>query len=240
MKKIKKLLFVGAFAFIASCGSSETGDTAKSDNTTDSTATESANSFKESIYNGSKVKIGNQIWMAENLNVDVFSNGEPIPEAKTAKEWNDAAKNEKPAWCYYDNDAENGKKFGKLYNWFAVSDPRGLAPKGWHVSSHEECIALSAFVGSPVGKKIKNDSGWDLSGWTESNGDNSYGFNGLPGGCRSDDGTFLSLNGYGYFWTSTENNITTAHGRSLAVYDDIDRKKSSKGSGLTVRCIKDK
>lgn len=72
-----------------------------------------------------EVKIGDQIWMTRNLNVDKFCNGDPIPETKTNEEWIKAGENGKPAWCYYDNDPANGEKYGKLYNWYAVNDPRG-------------------------------------------------------------------------------------------------------------------
>jgi uncharacterized protein (TIGR02145 family) len=84
------------------------------------------------------VQIGTQTWMAENLNVDRFRNGDPIPEAKTAEEWLKAGENKQPAWCYYDNNPVNATKYGKLYNWYAVNDPRGLAPAGWHVPSKVE------------------------------------------------------------------------------------------------------
>ncbi len=82
------------------------------------------------------VKIGEQVWMAENLNVSTFRNGEPILQTITKTDWENAIKNKKPAWCYYDNDIKNGEKYGKLYIWFAVNDPRGLAPIGWHIPTY--------------------------------------------------------------------------------------------------------
>jgi uncharacterized protein (TIGR02145 family) len=72
--------------------------------------------------------------MAENLDGYRFRNGDPIPEARTKEEWSKAS----PAWCYYENDPENGTKYEKLYNWYALVDPRGLAPEGWHVPVKEE------------------------------------------------------------------------------------------------------
>ena len=80
------------------------------------------------------VRIGDQTWMAENLNVSRFQNGDVIPEAKSEREWVKAGENKQPAWCYYNNDPSNSNKFGKLYNWYAVNDSRGLAPEGWHVA----------------------------------------------------------------------------------------------------------
>jgi hypothetical protein len=88
------------------------------------------------------VTIGTQVWMKENLNVSTFRNGEPIPEAKTAEEWKAAGAAKQPAWCYYDNDPKNGAKYGKLYNWYAVNDPRGLVPVGWHVPDIDELEVL--------------------------------------------------------------------------------------------------
>src|SRR3989338_8108735 len=83
--------------------------------------------------NLTEVQIGGQTWMAENLNVESFRNGDPIPEVKSAEEWEKVGKRKKPAWCYYDYTSANGTKYGKLYNWYAVNDPRGLAPDGWHI-----------------------------------------------------------------------------------------------------------
>ncbi len=85
-----------------------------------------------------EMKIGNQIWMAENLNVDKFRNGDLIPEAKTDEEWITADENNQPAWCYINNDPATANNFGKLYNWPAVADPRGLAPEGWHIPNDME------------------------------------------------------------------------------------------------------
>lgn len=92
------------------------------------------------------VKIGAQTWMAENLNVSTFRNGDPIPEVKTNEEWEKAGKEGKPAWCYYDNDPVNSSKYGKLYNWFAVNDPRGLAPEGWHIPRVDEWNTLKNYL----------------------------------------------------------------------------------------------
>jgi uncharacterized protein (TIGR02145 family) len=108
------------------------------------------------------VTIGEQIWHAKNLNVSTFRNGDPIPEAKTDEEWTRAGENKQPAWCYYDNDPANGTKYGKLYNWYAVNDPRGLAPAGYHIPTDLEWDALTAHLGGAKGggKKMKSTSGW--------------------------------------------------------------------------------
>jgi uncharacterized protein (TIGR02145 family) len=94
------------------------------------------------------VTIGNQIWMTKNLNITTFRNGDVIPEAKTKQEWENAGSNGKPAYCYYNFDPQSGEEFGKLYNWFAVNDPRGIAPIGYHVASKEEFeIMISTLKG---------------------------------------------------------------------------------------------
>jgi hypothetical protein len=110
-----------------------------------------------------EVKIGTQVWMTKNLNVDKFRNGDPIPQAKTREEWKAAGENKQPAWCYYDNDPANGVKYGKLYNWYAVNDARGLAPAGYHVPSDAEWTILENQLGSDAGTKMKSTSGWE--GW---------------------------------------------------------------------------
>jgi uncharacterized protein (TIGR02145 family) len=97
-------------------------------------------------FNAPNVKIGNQTWMSENLTVTTFRNGDPIPEAKTIKEWIEASQNGNPAFCYYNNDPSTAKTQGVLYNWYAVNDPRGLAPEGWKVPSHTDVKELSLFI----------------------------------------------------------------------------------------------
>lgn len=234
MKKLNYFLLTGSIALFTSCGGGET------DNSTNKSETE-APAIKESVYSGPETKIGDQVWMAENLNVEVFKNGEPIPQAQTATEWNDAANNKTPAWCYYDGDPANGKKYGKLYNWYAVSDSRGLAPKGWHVASHGEWITLSETLGDNVLRKLKNTAGWE-SDYGNANGDNSFGFNALPAGFRRIHGPFKSLKSGGYFWTSTEYSVSKAHLRHLGtggISEDIDRFEYPKSHGMSVRCIKD-
>lgn len=112
------------------------------------------------------VTIGTQVWMTKNLDVSTFQNGDSIPQAKTAEEWEKAGQNKQPAWCYCNNDAAKGTKYSKLYNWYAVNDPRGLAPVGYHVSTDAEWTILTDYLGgeSIAGKKMKNTSGWADNG----------------------------------------------------------------------------
>jgi uncharacterized protein (TIGR02145 family) len=184
------------------------------------------------------VVIGEQLWMSENLSVDKFRNGDLIPEAKTDAEWKRAGENKQPAWCYYQNDPKNGTIYGKLYNWFAVNDPRGLAPEGWHVPTDAEWGVLSNFLGGDeiAGKKMKSSSGWSENG----NGDYSSGFSGLPGGDRYANGDFGNVGNYGCWWSSTEHSTFLAYSRNLLHESGyLLRYYSEKGKGLSVRCLRD-
>ncbi len=191
----------------------------------------------ERMYAFRTVQIGNQRWMADNLNVDCFRNGDPIPEAKTAKQWQQAGQSKQPAWCYIDNDTLIGKSFGKLYNWFAVNDPRGLAPDGWHVPSDDDWTKLSNFLGgdSIAGVKLQNSQ--HLKHYQVSNCSE---FSGLLGGSRAKDGFFYSNISTGYWWTSSDYDSWAAYGRYIKEYKiDLKTPIVPKEEGLSVRCIED-
>jgi len=186
----------------------------------------------------SEKKIGSQIWMTENLNLDKFRNGDPIPEAKTAEDWEWAGKNKQPAWCSYNNDANNISKYGKLYNWYAVTDSRGLAPKGWHIPSDKEWEVLSnATDSNSVAVGLKSPNGWRNNG----NGSNSTGFNAVAGGFRYFVGGFGYEGEFAAFWSSTPYNSLRSFHRYLNQSTKVNRDKDGfdNGGGLSVRCIKD-
>lgn len=190
------------------------------------------------------IKIGSQTWMSENLNVSNFRDGSLIPEATTIDEWKNAAATKKPVWCYYNNDSDYGDKYGKLYNWYAVIDPRGLAPVGWHVPSIEEYKELINFLGgeNEAGNKMKSSSGWKANG----NGNNSSGFNGLMSGSRGltkgEFNTFL----WSYYWSSSEHDDGLEKFSHYAwltgLFPEdgvVDFQGMDKGVGCSVRCLKD-
>ena len=195
------------------------------------------------------VRIGNQEWMTRNLDVDRFRNGDFIPHIESDEEWKEAGENGQPAWCYYDNDPENGKKYGKLYNWFAVNDPRGLAPEGWHVPTEDEWTCLVEYLGGKdiAGHKMKSVEGWDASvncqnGYIHNgNGNNSSGFNGLPSGLRFDVGSFKDIRNDVFFWSANEfDNFFNAWYRSLSNgYGDVGRSYIVKHYGFSVCCLRD-
>lgn len=184
------------------------------------------------------VKIGNQEWMAENLNVSAFRNGATIPEVKTNAEWERFGVEGKPAWCFYENNTANGAKYGKLYNWYAVNDPRGLAPQGWHIPTAADWTQLTNYLGEDAaGIKMKSAEG----GWKDnSNGSNSSGFNGLPGGYRDPIGVFDDNECCGFWWSSTKDNTGKIRPCSLRYnYDHLYRDHNEKEYGMSVRCLKD-
>jgi uncharacterized protein (TIGR02145 family) len=111
------------------------------------------------------VTIVDHVWTAKNLDVATFSNGDPIPQAKTNESWQEAGENMEPAWCYYENNPANGTKYGKLYNWWAVIDTRGLAPVGWHIPSAIEMITLGNYGTYDVPSPLKNKTGWNTYKW---------------------------------------------------------------------------
>jgi uncharacterized protein (TIGR02145 family) len=106
-----------------------------------------------------EIKIGTQTWTTKNLEVETYRNGEVIPQVQDANAW---ANLKTGAWCYYENNTANGTTYGKLYNWYAVNDPRGLAPQGYHIPSDAEWTILTDYLGgeSVAGKKMKSTSGW--------------------------------------------------------------------------------
>ena len=184
---------------------------------------------------------GKQVWMNENLAAGRYRNGDPIRHAATREEWLDAAAKGEGAWCYYNNDPENGKRYGCLYNWHAVSDPRGLAPKGWHVPTDAEWTALSAFLGGDAvaGGKMKagRSSLWRTPNESASK---SSGFEVLPGGLRGIDGAFTFGGESAYFWSATEHSPSLAWYRVLNYHvATLVRSGEEKIDGMSVRCIRD-
>ncbi|HRK52636.1 MAG TPA: FISUMP domain-containing protein [Cyclobacteriaceae bacterium] len=197
-----------------------------------------AKDYTHSETSGYSVKVGMQTWFSKNLNVDHFANGDPIPEARTPEEWSRADANKLPAWCYYDSDPLNGQTYGKLYNWYAVNDSRGLAPKGWHIPNNKEWTVLIEYLGgeATAGLSIKSTTAWDENG----NGNNSSGVEALPGGYRNPDGTFGPLGKYSNWWSSSEYNSYSAWYYLLSYSNNgVGRSSYSKGCGISVRCVRD-
>ena len=191
-----------------------------------------------------EVTIGSFTWTAKNVTVDRYRNGDPIPEITDTAAWRTATTG---AWCYYNNDPENGKVYGKLYNWYAVNDPRGFAPAGWHVPSDEEWTEFeqSALVNSDGGKLKATGTIEDGTGlWKtpNSNATNTTGFSAVPTGVRVNDGKFDYQGLEVRFWTSTFNKLSnTAYVRDLLNSSDIILNSNLRPNvGISVRLMKDK
>ncbi|MDP4224165.1 MAG: FISUMP domain-containing protein [Bacteroidota bacterium] len=182
------------------------------------------------------VMIGTQRWAVANLNISTFQNGDSIHEVKTNQEWVAAGEAGRPAWCYYNNDPANGKKYGKLYNWYAVNDPRGLCPAGWSIPGNADWSKLASTLGGAemAGSKLKSTTGWVV----DNTGNNESGFTGFPGGYRVENGTFMNLGSIGTWWSSSESKPQNAYDFYLVLKSNLDRSSSPKQRGESVRCIK--
>ena len=203
----------------------------------------------------STIEIGTQIWTKENLNVSKYRNGDPILQVTDPYEWQNSKTG---AWCYYANQSANGIIYGKLYNWHAINDARGLAPKGWHIPSDAEWTLLSDFLitnkynydgtvsGNKIGKSLASTNLWQNASQKGAVGNNltlnnSTKFTGLPAGSRWSDATisFSSLNRTAGWWSSTGSDNTAVTYGLYNTSEDLERLNISKKYGYSIRCIKD-
>jgi uncharacterized protein (TIGR02145 family) len=184
------------------------------------------------------IKLGDQLWMGENLRVIHYRNGDDIVKVTNDTVWQSLTTG---AYCDYDNLEENSTSYGRLYNWYAVNDSRHIAPDGWHVPSENEWKTLIDYLGGDqvAGGKMKAIG---TQYWTIPNtgATNESGFSALPGGYRYTQGEFTDLTTSVFFWSSSENNSLDAWTHSLR-YDDVViwRYFYKKYWGCYVRCIKD-
>jgi len=191
------------------------------------------------------VAIGTHWWMAENLMVTQFANGDPIPHLTNATEW---ANTEEGAYCYYGNRTNFADSYGNLYNWYTVEDERGLCPSGWHVAtdadwitmemflgmSAEEAERMTAWRGTDEGSKIKDES---------FGGNNSSGFTALATGYRDPAGVFKAMGTDNDYWTSTpydnEGQIEGVLHGLLNTQSSTVRNFHVPGYGFCIRCVRD-
>ena len=188
------------------------------------------------------VTIGTQQWMAENLKVSKYSDGTTIPNITDSSQWQN---NTTGAWSYYNNDAANNAKYGKLYNWYAVSitsnGNKNVCPTGWHVPTNAEWTGLTDYLGgeSIAGGKMKEV---DTTSWDNPNLDatNTSLFTGLPGGSRDSIGNYNYIGRHGNWWSSTETYSNFIWTRLLFNHDGgAWRDFPNKEAGLSVRCLRD-
>ncbi len=189
-----------------------------------------------------------QTWMQQNLNVTHFNNGDLIPKVTDGANWSILTT---PAWCWYNDDSVRYARYGRMYNWHAINDPRGLAPSGWHIATNFEwnqiakCIDVNADTScinctqsSTAGGAMKETG---TLNWSSPNAaaTNSSGLTGLPGGGRRTDGGFSAINIHCNWWSATEVNPTNAFARNLLWNGGyLGSISVDKGYGFNVRCIK--
>ena len=182
--------------------------------------------------------------MLKNLDVSTYRNGDLIPKVTDPTAWSALTTG---AWCWYNNDsATNASTYGKLYNWYAVNDPRGLAPTGWHVPIDAEWTTLiTCLGGDAVAGSAMKETG--TTHWTSPNtgATNSSGFTGLPGGGRNFNSTFSNVGNSGIWWSSTGINTTYAWYSFLYYFNgsiirtNYNMTNYNKQDGFSVRCLRD-
>ena len=197
-------------------------------------------------YDYATVQIGEQCWFAENLRSEHYANGDVIPGELSNSEWQNTMEG---AQAIYSNDASNLADYGRLYNWYAVDDARGLCPTGWHVPTDGEFMTLEMGLG--MSESEANGTGWrgtdqgaemksspeDSPSW---DGTNTSGFSGLASGLRNPNGQYGFMNISGLFWTQSLSSLTVAISRALDTGNSaINKDADVKNRGFSIRCIKD-
>jgi uncharacterized protein (TIGR02145 family) len=202
-------------------------------------------------YDYATVQIGEQCWFAENLRSENYENGDAIPSNLSNNEWSSttlgavAVYGEGSSECNsYSPDGDSCDEvwslteYGRLYNFYAVDDARGLCPSGWHVPTDGEWTILTDHLGgeSVAGGQMKTTYGWENGG----NGTNSSGFSGLPGGGRAhNDGYFGDAGSYGYWWSSSPSGSNAWVRLLESNYEDVLRGNVNPRYGFSVRCVRD-
>ena len=182
------------------------------------------------------IGIGDQCWFAENLQTESYRNGDPIPSGLNNSDW---ALTTEGAVAVYGEGSEgataNLAAFGRLYNWYAVSDPRGVCPNGWHVPTDADFSELVEFLGGslvaalPMKSSPSDEPAWD--------GTNASGFSGLAGGSRTIGGEFNAVDSFGYHWSVTSTGTAAWSRRMSSGNAGVSRLSSSLRLGLSVRCV---
>ena len=229
-------------------GNETTGDTWQF-TTTNGGGTGTVTDIDGNVYQ--TIMIGNQEWMAENLKVTHYRNGDAIPTGLSNSSWSSTTSG---AYAVYNDNESYADTYGYLYNWYAVDDERGIAPEGWHIASDEEWMELemalgmseseansTGFRGTDQGSQLAGNSSLWTSGNLENNGAfGTSGFTALPGGSRHSDGDYYSVSYGSFFWSSTVYSDTNAWYRDLGCkYSDVFRSDNAKSYGFSLRCVRD-
>ncbi|MFN9381522.1 MAG: fibrobacter succinogenes major paralogous domain-containing protein, partial [Bacteroidota bacterium] len=179
------------------------------------------------------ITINGKEWFKENLKTTKYANGDSIENVPTAGDWGLRTSG---AWAYYNNDLNNDSSLGKLYNWYAVTDVKGLCPTGWHVATDADWTSLTANYGTDAnaGNELKATTLWTAP----NSNTNSSNFGALPGGGRGGL-NFGDLNNKGFWWTSTLFDASNSYARRLEYNTDtVIRYTESNKYGFSVRCVK--
>jgi uncharacterized protein (TIGR02145 family) len=182
------------------------------------------------------IRIGTQVWIKENLKTTKFNDDVAIANVTGTAAWSNLTSH---GYCWYSNDAGNKNTYGALYNWYAAATGK-LCPVGWHIPTDDDFLALEDYFGvsTPAGGKLKETG---TTHWASPNtgATDEVGFKALPGGLRTEAGTFQLISNYGYWWTSTEYNTHNEWYRELGYNsDNIVRYYKDDNYGMSVRCIK--
>jgi len=184
------------------------------------------------------IRIGNQVWMQENLKTSKYNHGTPIPLVTDNISWSNLTE---PGYCWNDNDSVTyADPYGALYNWYAVETNK-LCPIGWHVPTDAEWTALTDYLGGiyVAGGKLKETG---ITHWEDPNvgATNETGFTALPGAYRGTNGYFEGVGHHGYWWSATESSTTHAWDRNIFhAYNSMEFYSDNKKLGISVRCIRD-
>lgn len=185
------------------------------------------------------VNIGTQTWMAENLRTTKYRDGSDIPLVSVNTEWTALTSG---GHCNYENtsNCDTIATFGRLYNWYAATDPRNIAPVGWHVPTRAEYYTLQQYLAS-IGQSEGALKETGTSHWKSPNtgGTNLSGFTSLPGGVRLLSGTFADMGTDGNWWSTS---ITLGYIESLHLYSNSSSAPGGsyhQNCGLQIRCVKD-
>jgi len=198
-------------------------------------------------FDGNKyktIRINDQVWMAENLNVSHYSNGDEILNIVDKNIWSNVSIG---AWCYFNNDINIGKDYAKLYNWYAVTDSRNICPVGWKMPTKNDFLSLIYNLGGDTNSAIMlKEIG--IKYWNTDLGTNISGFSARGGDWRGGDGIFYYwVKHCGQWWTSSREYLNKDWDINHPWFLTIDSYRSkvtrdpyfSKNAGASVRCIKE-
>jgi uncharacterized protein (TIGR02145 family) len=198
------------------------------------------------------VKIGNQVWMVDNLKTTRYNDGTPISSITDGYKWGIRSE---PRYCWYSLNTSTKEEYGALYNWYAINTGK-LAPKGWHVPTDAEWTELENYLiangynwdgtkeGNKIAKSLAATTNWKTNSDPGTIGNdllknNRTGFSALPGGNRNPYGQVNDIDFNGIWWSSTEWDESTAYNRSLSSREDrLNRSHSTKSCGFSVRLLR--